>query len=199
MLSHPIMVVIGRNVLVRSELQHILPLRRLPRDANDTISAQSLGKQHPKVTRPPNADDADPLTRPAALPSQGCVRGYAGAQHGGRVLGRQAVGDAEHEARVRPVVVAKPAVRPAGAVWVRRVVRVDLAPAAVVLEADGAVWAVGLQAAAGLGADADTVAEFDVLDIAADADGFSYEFMTDAAGFFSGHADRISSVKPPVK
>jgi hypothetical protein len=33
-----------------------------------------------------------------------------------------------------------------------------------------------------LGADTDTVANGDVLDILADADGLSYNFMTDAAG-----------------
>jgi hypothetical protein len=53
----------------------------------------------------------------------------------------------------------------------------------VVLEAVRALVAVRLQAAAGLGTDADAVADLDVFDVASDLDGLADNLVTYAAGF----------------
>ena len=65
------------------------------------------------------------------------------------------------------------------AIWVFAIVGCDLARA-VVFEAFGALLAVWLEAGTGLGADADAVADFDVLDVFADFYGFTDDFVADA-------------------
>jgi hypothetical protein len=61
-------------------------------------------------------------------------------------------------------------------------VGVDKFPQAVVLEVDGAVWAVVLQTRSSLGTDTDAVALLDVRDVGTDTDGFSDDFVPDDAG-----------------
>lgn len=68
-------------------------------------------------------------------------------------------------------------------IWVLSVVGGDLA-GAIVFETFGAFLAVWLEARTGLCADADAVADFDVLDVFADFDGFADDFVADAAGVF---------------
>lgn len=83
---------------------------------------------------------------------------------------------------VGAVVVGVAAVGFPLVVGVDGAVRVDELAGAVALAAGGALWAVWLEAAAGLGADADAVADLDVFYVAADADGLAYYFVADAAG-----------------
>jgi hypothetical protein len=61
-------------------------------------------------------------------------------------------------------------------------VRVDDAAVAVVLLAGRAVGAVLLEAGAGLSADTDASALLDVLDVAADLDGFADDLVANDAG-----------------
>lgn len=83
---------------------------------------------------------------------------------------------------VGPVVVRVAAVGFAFVVGVHRRVRVDQFARAVRFLVVGALGAVRLQARAGLCADADAVALFDVLHIGPDADGGADNFVAHDAG-----------------
>jgi hypothetical protein len=86
------------------------------------------------------------------------------------------------EPSIGTVVVCVSAVRLALVIRVHAVVRADVETHSVILPVVSAVGTVGLETAARLGADADTIAEGDVLDVGADADGLAYDFVTNAAG-----------------
>ena len=186
-LLRPPLVVVRGDVRVRAELQHLVALLRLARDAHDAVRAQRLREQDAEMPEPADAHDPHRLARPAAVLLQGVVDGDAAAEHRRRVLGFQAVGDLDNEAVVRALVVRVAAEGLTLVARVQRVIRADEVRA-VVLAAGGALWAVGGQARADLGADADAVADLDVLDVGADADGGAYDLVADAAGFFLGRS-----------
>jgi hypothetical protein len=84
--------------------------------------------------------------------------------------------------RVGAVVRRVSTVRLALVLGVYGAVRVDDAAVAVVLLAGRAVGAVLLEAGAGLSADTDASALLDVLDVAADLDGFADDLVANDAG-----------------
>jgi hypothetical protein len=84
--------------------------------------------------------------------------------------------------RVGAVVRSVTAIRLSLVLGVHGSVRVDDAAVAVVLLAGGAVWAILLEARAGLGANADACALLNVLYVAADLDGFADDLVADDAG-----------------
>ena len=104
------------------------------------------------------------------------------AQHRRRLLRGEAVGDGNHKVMIRALVVP---VATEGTALVTRVVRVvgRHHRGAVVLLAGGALYTVGLEAAAGLGADADAVTHLDVLHVSAHPDGVTNDLVADAAGW----------------
>lgn len=67
--------------------------------------------------------------------------------------------------------------------WVDRAIGVNDTTMAVVLETLRAVWAIFLQTAARLGADADALALLDVGHVLTDFDGFADDFVADNTGY----------------
>ena len=104
-----------------------------------------------------DADDADFFAGTAAVFIEGGVGGYAAAEHGGCVSGGDAGGDFDAEVGGDPGIVGVAAVGFA-AVGVFAVVGAYHA-GAVIFHPAGTFFAVGLEAGAGLGADADAVAD----------------------------------------
>ena len=55
----PVLVVIGGNVAVSSELENLLFLGSLAGDTNNLVSSESLGEEHTEVTQTTDTDDTD--------------------------------------------------------------------------------------------------------------------------------------------
>jgi hypothetical protein len=83
---------------------------------------------------------------------------------------------------VRAVVVGVASIRLALAARIDVAVGVGALTRAVALPVRLTLDAVGLEAGPGLGADANAVADLDVLDVLADPDGLADDLMADAAG-----------------
>jgi hypothetical protein len=107
----------------------------------------------------------------------------ATTQHRRCISRRDRIRDLDSEVAGHPVVQRIPAVR-ATAVIVDAVVGADDFLTAVVFLSGGAFFTVALAAETGfaLRADADAVADLDVRDLGADADGCADDFVADAAG-----------------
>lgn len=180
----PLLVIVGRNVVVAAERQGLVALRRLTRDADDLVGAHGLGEDDGKVAEAADARDAHLLARADAPVLERRVDGHAAAEHRRRILGRQPVGDLDHKVRRRAVVQRVAAVRLV-AVVVDRAVRVDVAVDAVrllVLLARRALLLAAAEARVGLRADADNVTDLDAaLGLGTDADGGTDDFVTDDA------------------
>lgn len=177
----PVLVVVGGNVLVGAELEHLVPLLGLAGDSNDLVSAEGLGEQDTKVSQATDSDNTDGLARSAAVLVQRREDGDTTTEHG-RGIGRaDALGNGDDKVAVGAVVVGVATVRLALVVGVDGAVCVDGAVAAVVLETGATVDAVGLQARASLGTDTDAVASLDVLHVAANTDGLADNLVADTA------------------
>lgn len=107
----PVGIIIGSDVLISTESEDLVLLRRLPRDTDDLISAKSLRKQHTEVSQTTHTDNANRLPRPSTVVLQRREHSDTTAQHRRGILGRETLGDGNHPVPVRAVVVGVTAVR----------------------------------------------------------------------------------------
>ncbi|KAI6756841.1 hypothetical protein HG530_011439 [Fusarium avenaceum] len=161
----PALIVVGGDVGVGAESEHLVSLGGLAGDTDDLVSAEGLCEENTEVAETTDTDDADSLAGAAAVCAQGSVDCDTAAEHGSGELRGDAIGDLNDEAGVD------------GAVGADHL-------GAVVEAADGALAAVLAETAAGLGTYTDSVADLDVLDLVADADGLADDLVADTAGCF---------------
>lgn len=167
------------NNLLGAELPAVVLLARRMRE-RVRLGAESHGPLHGEMAQAADAHDADALAGADVGAHQGRVRRDAGAEQRRRDVGVERRGYLEGEVLVGPDVRGEPAVRPA-AVGILGVVGVhELGAVVFVL----VLAEVALEAGPDLGADADAVADFEVLDVLADLDGFADDFVADAEGAF---------------
>jgi len=129
------------------------------------------------INIPSNTNNSDLLARSTSVGLEGRVNSNTTTHHRRRIRAVKTLRDLQDKVAVRTVVrgvstVGLASVGPLSTVGVRGL-------GAVVLVTGLALLA--LEARAGLGADADTVADLDVLDLLADADGFADDLVANAA------------------
>lgn len=73
----PVLIVVGRYVLVGAHLEDVVALAVGARDADDLIRAEGFGEEHAEVAQAADADDADTLAGAAAVVLEGRVDGDA--------------------------------------------------------------------------------------------------------------------------
>lgn len=88
-LGGPVGVGARRNVPIAPQVQRILSLVVLPRDADNLVRPERLGKQDGEVPQATDAHYSNPLAGPSMEPLQRRVNGCSGAEHGRGKLGRQ--------------------------------------------------------------------------------------------------------------
>lgn len=177
----PVLVVVGRNVLISSQLQDLVLLGCLSGNTNDLVSTKSLGEEHCKVAKTTNTNDTDSLSGSTAVLLQRREDCDTTAQHGRSILRRNTIRNLDDEVSIGSVVVGIATHGLALAIGVDGAVCADVGAAAVVLASDGALGAVGLHAGASLGTDTDAVTDGDVLHVLTDADGLADDLVSDAA------------------
>ena len=171
---------VGGNVFISTEAEGLLPLLGLPGDGENPAGAQSLCEQDTQVAQAADAHDTNRLIGAAFLLLQRRVNGSAGAKQGGCLLRRNAVRDLQDEGARRSVVVGVAAIRHALIVGERHCVGLDEG-STVIFTARGTLRAVRLQAAEGLGTNADAVANLDMPDVLAHLDGLADDLVANTA------------------
>lgn len=149
---NPLVIVIGSNVSVGTELQDIVLLFCLTRDTDNLVSSKSLGEQDTEVTKTTDTNDTDLLSRSGTVILQWRVDGNTTTEHGSGLGAIKTIGDLECESTRVTGVGCVATVGLAGAVLVLIAVCVGSVQAMALI----AVLAVlALAAAVGLSADTD--------------------------------------------
>lgn len=180
MLGSPVLVLSGGDVVVGTQLESVLALVVLARDADDLVGAHGLGEQDGEVAQATDADDTDLLTGSGAELLQRRVHGDTAAEHGGGVLGRETLGHLDNKVRRASVVQSVAAVCLV-AVGELGIVCVDPVGAVVLLVVLASIArSVAGEARVALGADADNVTDLDAaLGLGSDANGDTDNLVAD--------------------
>ena len=175
-----VLAAVSRNEASRAHLLGVGFLRLGVRDRRH-VGTERLGEEEAKVAESSDTDDSDVLRRlSGAVLAQRRINGHATAQHWGSEREIKAVRDTNDEVTRSAVEVGVPAVR-LGALGdflavVLAGVGADLTLLAVLLAVGFAV--VAFEARVVLSTDADNVADLDVLDVLADADGLADDLVS---------------------
>lgn len=81
-----VLVFAGRHVLIGPHLENIFFLVGLPGNTNDLVGSKRFCEDDAEVAQSTDTDDADLLTRTAAVVLQWAVKGDTTAKHGRRGL-----------------------------------------------------------------------------------------------------------------
>ena len=76
----PLRVIFGCYILVRAERKGISFLGSLPRDSDNLVCAEGLGKQDSKMTKTPSTNNSNTLAWTAFIVAQWCVNCKTSAQ-----------------------------------------------------------------------------------------------------------------------
>ena len=176
-----VLAAVSRNEASRAHLLGVGLLRLGVRDGSH-VGPERLGEEEAKVAETSDTDDSDVLRRlSGAVLAQRRENGHATAQHWGSEREIKAVRDTNDEVTRSAVEVGVTAVRLRALgdflAVVLAGVGADLTLLAVLLAVGFAV--VAFEARVVLSTDADDVADLDVLDVLADADGLTNDFVAD--------------------
>lgn len=183
-MASPLGIIIGSDVLIRLELEGVFLLVVLAGDSNHPVGAEGLSEHDAKVAQATDTDDSDSLPRTAAVSPQRRIDGDTTAEHGSSLGRGDRIGDLDNKVRRSSVIQSITTIGLAS-VHEGRVVSAGHVDAAVGLVARGTFLAVALSPETGftLGADADTVSDFDIsLCFGSNPDCSADDFMADAAG-----------------
>lgn len=176
----PVLIVVGRNVSVGTELKDLILFAGLARDSNDLIGAKSLGEKNAEVSETTNTNDTNFLARSTTILLERRVDSHSTAEHGSGSSRADALGDLKNEMAWRAVVVGVSTIRFALVVGVNRAVGIN-GVNTVRLQTIGALITVRLQARICLSTNTDAIADLDVLDVLANSNGLANDFVANAA------------------
>ena len=177
MFGCPVLILIGGDKSSGTHLQRIFLLGRRARNRDDLGAAQSFSTHYAEMSKPADADNTDFLAWSSTVLREGAERSDGTAKHRRRLIRGDPVGNGNDEVGLSTPIIGITTVR-LSSTWPLVVVRLDHVRA-VLLKPVGTSLTIALLVHTGarLGAHADSVTDFDALDLGSHLDGMTDDFV----------------------